>query len=156
MKNKKAVEWPVVMIYVIFTTILFIMGTFMVLKLLNISGATIDKNLDELKFTLLADRIINSADCVAWEEPITEGGLIKFQVRPGIVSFNKVFSGNITHCIKDTRYYLELADFDGDWSVSTNPQLKDVFKVKDTYFVQIHREGYAELHDGALTIGLIE
>lgn len=156
MKNKKAVEWPVVMIYVIFTTILFIMGTFMVLKLINVSGATVDRNLNELEFTLLADRMINSADCAAWEEQINAGGL--FQVRPGIISWDKLNfnSKNITSCVGNKKYSLELTDLDGNWELTINNLGSNKIIMQDTYFVQIHKGGYDEFHNGVLTIGFAE
>ncbi|MBD3263290.1 hypothetical protein GF374_02835 [Candidatus Woesearchaeota archaeon] len=156
LKNKKAVEWPMIMIYVIFTAILFIMGIFMIFSVADVSITDVDKDLDELYFTLLADRIINSADCAALQEIYTdELGNTKYQVRPGTVMWSKFYSNadDISDCIGGKKLCFVLEDLKTDNTMSgcTGGMSPEEISIQDSYFVQIYYND-ENINNGLLTI----
>ena len=151
--NKKAVEWPVVMIYVIFVAIMLLIGIFMIFKIVGVTHLkVVDTNLDELKLTLLAERVLSSPDCLAYEEAYYIGEDIKFQVRPGIVDWSKA-GEDINECLSGKDYYLHVEDLEGEWG-SISIGTDDEIKIQDTYFIKI-RNGN-QIHSGRLTIGLVD
>ncbi|MEK6807781.1 MAG: hypothetical protein AABX75_02005 [Nanoarchaeota archaeon] len=99
--NKKAtMEWPTFLISTIFSMLLFIIGIFMIFNVAKLGNINPDVKLDVLNYGLLASRVLNSADCLAWEEKTPNGYL----VHAGIIDSNKL--SNINDCISGKKDYV--------------------------------------------------
>ena len=96
-------EWPSFLISSIFSMLLFIIGVFMILNVANAGKIDIDPKLDALNYGLLASRVLNSADCLAWEEKTPDGYL----VHAGVIDANKLSNNeNVRNCIFGKKYYI--------------------------------------------------
>ena len=105
LKSKKAtMEWPSFLISSIFSMLLFIIGVFMILNVANAGKIDIDPKLDALNYGLLASRVLNSADCLAWEEKTPDGYL----VHAGIIDDSKFSSNRIKDCISGKTFVLAI------------------------------------------------
>ncbi|MBS3065348.1 MAG: hypothetical protein J4451_02505 [DPANN group archaeon] len=78
-------EWPQALISTVFALILFGMGLFMMFKIAEPVITNTEFLTYELEAGILAARIYNSPDCLAWEENI--GG--KIAVHSGVIDLSK-------------------------------------------------------------------
>ncbi len=126
-----------------------------------------------IEFTLLAARVINSATCLAWEEPV--GGLPsgdilygsktwfdsavssaqKHQVRAGIIDLAKLTSADggtrVRSCLETDRFVVEAYGALGDKKASIGLQnLKTSFV--ETYIVKFFENG--KFSDGRIKIAI--
>jgi len=147
-------EWPVVMIYEIFIAIVLILGIFMVIQLISISESKVSGDISEFNYAILAGRILNSADCLAWEESFYNAeGEQNWQVRPGIIDWLKVEQEHVQNCINGKKFRIEVIDFTDDTEKMIQTEEPGV-KIRDLYFVKIMKSG--KLHDGIIAIALFE
>ena len=101
--NKKGAEWPSFLISSIFSMLLFIIGIFIVLDVAKSTETTFKTDIAQLNFDSSAARVLNSADCLAWEEQTPAGYL----VHAGIIDTSKMQSNRLSGCLSGAKYYVE-------------------------------------------------
>lgn len=139
--GKKAVEWPEALVYVLLSAILLIIGLYYILNISASSNLAIDFNVNNLQFSLLSNRIINSADCLAWEEPYLTSTGTTYTVHAGIIDESKFLKQRIKNCLDGKAVFLWLTDFDGNNlqpNITTKTPNSERF-VEDYYLVKVHR-----------------
>jgi len=136
MKSKKGqVEAPGVMIYTLFViNFLFLAGVLMVLDLAEDADASVDFLTENLEHDVLSHRLINSADCLAYEEQTPAG----YQVRAGIIDMGKLNKGRLDRCLGNTPYAITITDLESQQTQaisSGSPELS----ITDYYFIKINQ-----------------
>src|SRR3989338_5226417 len=125
--NKKAtMEWPTFLISTVFSMLLFIIGVFMIIDVAKTSNFEFQFHTEQLNYGLLASRVLNSADCLAWEEKTPNGYL----VRAGILDFGKFSADRIDSCISGKSYYVEFVPLSKTDSFS--PTIKGISRDTQT------------------------
>jgi len=146
-------EWPVVMIYVIFTAILLVMGMASVFNLMKFSDIKLEGDLSDMEYTLLTARMLNSDTCLAYEKQVQIKNETYTQVRMGIIDWSKVNKQRLDACLPGVNYYVELTDL-SDGEKKTIQTETAATKVRDVYFVKIFKNN--QMHDGIIIINLFD
>lgn len=113
----------------------------------------------DLRYNLLSARLLNSADCLAYEEPyfgVPVGNDVQIykRVRAGVVDFNKLRNKESwSECVSNTPVAIGLRDLETG-EVDSEENLNVVPDTPDVYFVKIYRNDLnpPEFHDGVITI----
>ncbi|MBI2117260.1 hypothetical protein HYT95_00005 [Candidatus Peregrinibacteria bacterium] len=111
----------------------------------------------DLRYNLLSARLLNSADCLAYEDAYLDAaGNNIVRVRAGIVDINKYSTNEWSVCFGNPNTYavLYLEDFTDGQNYVSNPTASqvDASYRTDYYFVRI-RSGN-EFHDGRIKISI--
>jgi hypothetical protein len=136
MKGKKGVEWPRTIMYVLFSTLLLILGAFFILTIVQDFVATASIADENLKYNLFAHRIIGSENCLAYGDHF------------GIIDYEKWQQPRVTDCLdRKKNFELELTEFDGRVSTMSRGSPN---KIEDYFFVKVKHGN--EFTDGILRI----
>ncbi|MBS3063910.1 MAG: hypothetical protein J4445_00475 [DPANN group archaeon] len=83
-------EWPQALISTIFAVILLGVGLFMLFEVAKPQADYPDLLSEELEAQIIAERIFNSPNCLAWEEKyIDKDGVQKYLVHAGTIDLTK-------------------------------------------------------------------
>ncbi|MBI4095761.1 MAG: hypothetical protein HY438_02780 [DPANN group archaeon] len=147
----------------IILSILFL-GVLMKSALLS---STPNSDVDDLRYNLRSARLLNSADCLAYEQPYLDANSnVINRVRAGTIDLDKFKdSRKWSKCIGGTHAWLTLTDstspkFGSDdtsdwrWDSENLPVNYNFDKLnhRDFYLVKIYRNDLREFHDGYLGI----
>lgn len=155
--NRRASDWLPALVSVVLAAFLMIMVSLM---MLNITGSVDARDFaaptSKLNFDLMSARILNSPDCLAWEEVYVDlDSHEKIQTHMGIINYDKLTGANLDNCLGDKDYQISLKDLDGDvWTTSTPKSRGTASGIEDMFFVNIRKIGESEMHRGVLTIKL--
>jgi len=158
MKSKKGsekMEWPGIMVNLIFNGVLILLSIIIIMTVLaGISGVSI--NTGQLKAELYKARLMNSPSCLAWEDEFMVGSIAVSAVHAGVIDPNKIDSTRISNCIPDREYNIIL-----EWDYVDSTQQKHVYSidtVKETvgesYLVKVYDGDADDLENGVLKIWL--
>ncbi len=160
MRNKKGSGWLTFFVNHILSMILIVLAVLMLGTVIKgVTDKSISYDVKDLHYNLLATRILDSADCLAYTEPYL-GDIVNgnaqgyYRVRAGIIDMDKF--GTWADCLgsPSVAAILTLDDFTNGNSATSNPggaTLSSSFK-SDYYFVKIYDSG--EFHDGIIKISI--
>src|SRR3989344_8450163 len=109
--NKKGQEMETqqAILYVLFSMVVLIFGVIMIQQFAESINVQTTFYTQNLEYKLLSARILNSANCLAWEQPISS----KTIVRAGIIDGQKFNPERIKQCINSDNFYIVALDTDG-------------------------------------------
>ncbi len=148
--GKKGMDWPSVLMSTVFSAVLLLLGTMMIADVSNSVTLNGIKYTGTLDFYAVAERIMNSPDCAAWEEMYL-GNTIVYQPHFGIIDIGKFNQERIENCIKDRNFKITLQQGSETISVA-NVDSFSKFKVvwTDIFPVKVQKNGV--LYDGWLEV----
>jgi len=148
--GKKGMEWPAVMMSTVFSAVLLVLGVMMIADVSNSVTLNGIKYTGTLDFYAVAERIMNSPDCTAWEE-MYSGNSIVYQPHLGIIDIEKFNQDRIASCIKDRNFKVTLQQGSEKISVA-NVDSFAKFKVIWTDIFPVKVQKNHVLYDGQLEV----
>jgi len=144
--------WLPTVIHVFLSMILLIIGLLVVNRFASGFDTTIQFKTQDLAHDLIASRLLNSGDCLAWTESYSKGGQISYLVHSGIVDvaagkFNK---SRVSQCISGKNFDVKIYDTVSNrlkYSISSGDTSDALV---DTFLVRLYDSG--KFSTGLITI----
>ncbi len=147
--NKRGMQWPAVLMSTVFSMILLIFG---VMFVADVVKSVEVKNVDyigHINYYALAERIMNSPDCAAWEEQFNTPSAV-YTPHLGIIDAAKFEQTRISNCIKGNRFDMNLNYNKKKLSISRGDLPEDT--TTDIFPVKVYENGV--FYDGELEMAI--
>jgi len=152
MKSKKAQQMTSqTIVCVLLSMVLFVVGIVLITNTFAGADIKIKFQTRELDYGVLAQRLVSSSDCFAWEEQYTDvDGTLKNQVHAGTIDLDKVRRLGagvvLSNCLKGKKAAIELTDAQGTSLIQLTGDAGER-PVTDYYLVKVRKA------DGSFTDG---
>ena len=148
-KRGQQTIWLPTIMHVFFSMILLIMGLLIINKFASGFDTAIVYKTQDLDHNLIAARLLNSPDCLAWTESYTKAGEPQYIVHSGIIDMLKFDKTRISACIKDENFDLKLYELGSGTPVQIlSGDVTDA--PVDTFLVRIYDEN--QFSTGLITV----
>jgi len=148
-KRGQQTMWLPTVIHVFLSMILLIIGLLVVNRFASGFDTTIQFKTQDLAHDLIASRLLNSGDCLAWTESYSKSGQVSYVVHSGIIDMQKFNKARISDCIKGKNFDLKLYELGSDTSVPISSGDAQDAPV-DTFLVRLFDNG--QFSTGLITI----
>jgi len=149
-KRGQQTMWLPTVIHVFLSMILLIIGLLVINRFASGFDTTIQFKTQDLAHDLIASRLLNSPDCLAWTESYSKGGQTNYIVHLGIIDVGKFDTSRVSQCISDKNFDVKIYDIVSNrlkYSISTGDTLDAPV---DTFLVRLYDAG--QFSTGLITI----
>ena len=148
-KRGQQTMWLPTVIHVFLSMILLIIGLLVVNRFASGFDTTIQFKTQDLAHDLIAARLLNSGDCLAWTEAYSKSGQVSYVVHSGIIDMQKFNTKRVSDCIMRKNFDLKLYELGSDTSVPISSGDAQDAPV-DTFLVRLFDNG--QFSTGLITI----
>lgn len=148
MMNKKGSDWPAALLSMIFSVVLLLFGTMIIIDVVKFAEVKSVDYIGNLNFYALSTRIINSPDCAAWEESFDSGNALSYKPRLGIIDITKFNGDRIQKCISGNKFLMTLSYNKKEVKIEKDPGKLPGDTTREIYPVRVLENGM--FYDGML------